>query len=71
MEWKETVNLSECGHCQKLVKDHSHNKLLKCFYTNELNLYNAIQHINKLEKENKDLKGKKDGKKDTEDVKNV
>jgi len=66
MGWKETVSLSECGHCQKLVKDHSHNQLLKCFYTNELNLYNAIQHINKLEKENKDLKGKKE-----EDIKNV
>jgi|TARA_R110000851_G_scaffold20070_1_gene60987 hypothetical protein len=58
MGWKETVKGSECGHCQKFVKDHSHNQILKCFYTNELNLYNAIQHINKLEKEIIELKDK-------------
>ena len=56
MGWKETVNKSKCGHCDKLVSDHSHNQLLKCFYTNELNLYNAIQHINKFERD----KSKKD-----------
>lgn len=49
MGWKETVNNSKCGHCDELVVDHSHNQLLKCFYTNELNLYNAIQYIKKLE----------------------
>lgn len=58
MGWKETVNNSECGHCQKFIKDHSHNMLLKCFYTNELNLYNAIKHIDQLEKEINELKVK-------------
>ena len=69
MGWKETVNKSECGHCQKIIKDHSHNMLLKCFYTNELNLYNAVMHINKLEKEINELKGKeKDTEENTEEI---
>lgn len=56
MGWKDTVKNSKCGHCDKIVNEHSHNQLLKCFYTNELNLYNAIQHINKLENKKEGIK---------------